>query len=162
MKEIRNLIIVFSSCFVFACGGGTSSGGNESPPPTPDITPPEPVEPTPTTIPGESAVDCMANIQVRLNRTALVQNICSYSINVGQMNSRFPDPAPITEIPPGETLAIPLGDDSTSIGFGACRAPSIPEPSSPGFFVCSDVVINNKQLLDDNNFRGHRTLDVFQ
>ena len=62
---------------------------------------------------GEFATDCMADIQVRRNRTALVHNICGYDINVGQMDSRFPGPPPITLVRGGETKAVALADDQT-------------------------------------------------
>ena len=79
----------------------------------------------------------MDDIQVRLNRTALVRNICGFDINVGQMNSRFPGPPPITLVAAGQIKAVQLADDQTTIGFGACKAPSIPMPTSPGFYRCS-------------------------
>ena len=148
------LIIAFSVCFFSGCGGGdSSSGGGVEQAPVPAPT-------APTTMPGEFATDCLANIQVRRNGTALVQNICSYSINVRQTNSRFPQPSPVTEIPPGQLVAVALGDDSTSVGFGACRVPSIPESSSPGFFTCTDVPVQTKSATNTaqqpQNFREFR------
>lgn len=138
-------IISFLACLLCGCGGGDSSSGGgvaDTPAPEPESTP------QPTTMPGEFAVDCLANVQVRRNGTALVQNICSYSINVRQTNSRFPQPSPVTEIPPGQLVAVALGDDSTTVGFGACRSPSIPESSSPGFFTCTDVPVQTKSATN--------------
>ena len=133
---------------VAACGGGGSSSGSGvavAPAPAPA---PVPVDPDPVTIAGEFAKECMSDIQVRRNRTALVMNICPYDINVGQMNSRFPDPPPITLVAAGQIRAVALADDQLSIGFGACKAPSIPQPASPGFFRCSSYT-QGKQMVDE-------------
>lgn len=143
MLKIIQIFIILFTLSIAACGGGkSSSGGNNTAASTPP--PPPPPPPPPTTMRGEFATKCMSNIQVRRNRTALVLNVCGYDINVGQMNSRFDAPPPITLIRPGQTVAVKLADDSTFIGFGACRAPSIPRPASPGKFSCSDVPVGSK------------------
>jgi len=143
--NLKLVTVVLLGLLVTACGGGNSStGGGTSIQGPIALDPPEP-----TVISGEFALDCMAMIQVRRNGTALVQNICDYSINVAQMDSRFPGPPPVTEIPPGQLVAVQLADDTLSIGLGACRAPSIPTPSPdrPGFFFCPDVQIEQGKDL---------------
>ena len=136
--------LIFGLLFALsACGDSkTQSGGPVAQAP---VAPPSPVDPAPPTrVPGEPATRCLADIQVRTNRTALVRNSCGFDINVGQMNSRFSTPAPITLIKPGQTVAVKLGDDSLTIGFGACRAPSIPQPADAGFFTCSSIPAQGK------------------
>jgi len=140
MPYFRIFSVVSLCLIIAACGGGSSSSGGGSDTPPPPATPP-----APTTMPGEAAVRCLANVQLRRNGTALALNSCSFAINVRQINSRFPQPSPVTEIAPGQTAAIVLGDDSLSITLGACRVPSIPQPAAEeGFFTCGDVPVRMK------------------
>ncbi len=156
-NSLKLLLITFSTSLIVACGGGSSSsGGEQSSLPTPDPVPAEP--PAPTTMPGQFATQCMDNIQVRRNMTALVQNVCGFSINVRQTNSRFGVPTPVTEIAPGQITAVRLGDDSLSVGFGACRSPSIPEPASPGFFSCTNVPANGERSKNLNSREARELL----
>lgn len=155
----KAVLIILLCVLIQACGGGdTSSGGD-----TPVVATPDPVvvpDPGPTVISGESALECIDNdkVEVRLNRTALMQNLCGFAVNVAQLNSRFPGPPPITEIPPGQIVAVALADDQTSISYGVCRAPSVPENAEEeGFFFCPDVIVQGKQLINSKSLNKLRS-----
>lgn len=138
-KRLISTILASLMLALAACGGGgTNSGGAVAI--APAAAPPPP--PAPTTMPGVIALHCLSNIQVRRNNTALVLNICTFTINVRNLGSRF-GPGPITEIEPAQTVAVELNDELISGGLAACRSPSIPRmaPDDPDKFFCTDVPI---------------------
>ena len=139
-KRLISTILASLMLALAACGGGaTNSGGAVAIAPPPTAPPPPPA---PTTMPGVFALHCLSNVQVRRNNTALVLNICTFTINVRNLGGRF-GPGPITEIAPGETVAVELNDELISGGLAACRSPSIPRiaPDDPEKFFCTDVPI---------------------
>lgn len=115
MKVIFKFIPLIAVLSLAACGGGGSSSGGGG---------------------GEDATDCIEAEVINLQFDVQITNSCPYTVNVRSLSST--QTFPVIGVPANSTV-FHNRNDAGGVFFGACRAPSVPQPEqgSSISFNCS-------------------------